>query len=81
MDYTFTTQGFLKNILQGVCKEKIHIKTIIIIIIIQEWHNVIIKTCHEILITTYQLIHNQSWNHNQYVCVIISLILLCMHLL
>ena len=32
-DYTFPTQGYLKNIYQGVCKDKTHIKIILIILI------------------------------------------------
>ena len=32
-DYTFTTQGYLNNIYKGVCKDKTHIKIILIILI------------------------------------------------
>ena len=47
--YTLPTGGFLENILQGVHKEKTHIK-IILIIIIQEFHHILIQVCHKILI-------------------------------
>ena len=44
VDYKFPTQGFLKNLFQGVWKEKIHIK-IILIILIQEYHHILIQAC------------------------------------
>ena len=33
VDYTFTTQGSIKKLFQGLCKDKICIKTILIILI------------------------------------------------
>ena len=44
VDNIFPTQGFLKNIFQGLWKEKIHIK-IILIILIQEFHHTLIQAC------------------------------------
>ena len=44
VDNIFPTQGFLKNLFQGVWKEKIHIK-IILIILIQEYHHTLIQAC------------------------------------
>ena len=49
VDYTFTTQGFFKKLLQGACKEKIHIKIFLIIHIHACQHN-LIKSYHNILI-------------------------------
>ena len=60
------------KIFQGVWKEKIHIKTILIIII-QAYHNIIITTFHLILI--------QECNHTKFVCFNIALLLLCMHIM
>ena len=77
-DYTFPTQGFLKKLLQEVCKDKHHIK-IILIIIIQECHYTLIQACHNILITKCHLILIQVCHHTWFVCVHISLLLLCMN--
>ena len=62
VDYTLHTQYFPKNILQGVWKEKIHIK-MILIIIIQVFHHTLIKAYNKILITTCNLIAIQSFHH------------------
>ena len=55
VDYTFTIQGLLNNIFQGVCKEKIQIK-IIIMILIQSCHHTLIQSRHNILIATLHII-------------------------
>ena len=60
VDYTFPTQGFLKNLFQGVWKEKIHIK-IILTTLIQAFKHTLVQACHNILITTCHLILIQSF--------------------
>ena len=63
VDYTWSTQGFFKNIFQGVCKEKcsktvikyvsyIHIKITLIIIIQVSKHN-LAQACHHTLVQTF----------------------------
>ena len=61
VNYSLSSQGPLKKLLQGVCEEKIlkifikdmtyiHIKIILIIIHIQELHHNLIQACHHFLL-------------------------------
>ena len=83
VDYTLSTQDYLKNVFQGVREDKnvkksikdvsyIHIK-IMLIIIIQVYHHNFIQTCHINLI--------QACHLTLFVSVNIALILLYMHLM
>ena len=54
----FSTQGFIKNIFQEVCKDKENLKTIFVNII-QAYHHALIQECHNILIITFHLISIQ----------------------
>ena len=70
-----TTQGFLNNISQGVCMEKIYIESILVNLI-QSWQHTTIQSFQHILITTFHFIFIQSFHHTKFVCVHISLLLL-----
>ena len=52
---TWTNQGLLKKLFQGMFKEKIKIK-IILIFLIQEFQHTLTQAWHNILITTFNLI-------------------------
>ena len=76
--YTFPTQGFLKKLFEGVFKDKLHLKNILIIFI-QACHHTLNQACHNILVTACHLILIQACHHT--FCVHIAIILLCMHLM
>ena len=91
MGYTFSTQGSLKKIFQGLCKEKITkavIKTvsfirikIILIIIIQVFHHTLIQALHHTLVQKFHHTLIQAYHHNLIVCFRIALLILFMHLM
>ena len=80
VDYTFPIQGFLKNLFQGAWEEKIHMKTILIILI-QKFYHTLVQACQTILITTCHLMLIQSFHHTKFVCIHIALLLLCVYLM
>ena len=59
LEYTLPTQDLLKKLFQGVWKDKINIK-IILITLIQAYHPTLVQACHNILIKTCRLILIQS---------------------
>ena len=91
VDYAWSTQGSLRILFQGVFEDKIyktvikavfniHIK-IILIILIQAFHNSFIQACHHISIQNFYLTLIQVSHHTLFVYVHIALLLIYMHLM